>query len=189
MADLGFREISVEPVVGLGDDLYIKESDIPEILKEYERLALLYLERLRQGKTFRFYHFNLDLYEGPCLFKRITSCGAGFEYFAVSPEGDIYPCHQFVGQDDFILGNVFDGIKNIELSGKFRNNNILTKDTCSKCWAKLFCSGGCHANAWFTNADMTKPNEIACILQKKRIECAIMIQYMLNAESIIANVI
>ena len=183
LADLGFKEISVEPVVGSGDDLYIKESDIPEILKEYDRLALLYLERLRKGKTFRFYHFNLDLYDGPCLFKRITSCGAGFEYFAVSPEGSIYPCHQFVGQNEFALGNVFDGIKNVELAGKFKNNNILTKDACSKCWAKLFCSGGCHANAWFTNADLTKPNEIGCILQKKRIECAIMIQYLLNVES------
>jgi uncharacterized protein len=189
LADLGFKEISVEPVVGSGDDLFIKESDIPEILAEYERLAVLYLERLRKGNKFRFYHFNLDLYDGPCLFKRITSCGAGFEYLAVSPQGSIYPCHQFVGQNEFVLGNVFAGIKNAELVGKFENNNILTKKTCSNCWAKLFCSGGCHANAWFTNADMTKPNEISCILQKKRIECAIMIQYVLKAECNVANAI
>ena len=189
LADLGFKEISVEPVVGSGDAMFIKESDIPEILSEYERLALLYLERLRNGKPFRFYHFNLDLYDGPCLFKRITSCGAGFEYLAVSPDGIIYPCHQFVGQDEFALGNVFDGIENTELVGKFENNNILAKKACSQCWAKLFCSGGCHANAWFTNADLTIPNEMSCILQKKRIECAIMIQYLLKVERNVTNAI
>ena len=183
LADLGFTEISIEPVVGFGDQLFITESDLPEILDEYEHLAMQYIERLRRDKPFRFYHFNLDLYDGPCLYKRIAACGAGYEYFAVSPDGKIYPCHQFVGQDEFIMGNVHDGITNILLSEKFRNTNIITKDACSKCWAKLFCSGGCHANAWFTNASLEEPNEIACTLQKKRIECAIMVQYLLSSGS------
>jgi len=180
LADLGFKEISVEPVVGTGDEIYFDESDLPEILDEYENLAKLYIKRLKSGKSFRFYHFNLNLYNGPCLLKRITACGAGYEYLAVSPEGNIYPCHQFVGQEEFVIGNIDDGITNIELKDKFKNNNIFAKEECKNCWAKLFCSGGCHANAYFTNKDISKPNEIACILQKKRIECAIMVQAALN---------
>ncbi|MDN5317139.1 MAG: uncharacterized protein PWR08_1264 [Thermoanaerobacterium sp.] len=180
LADLGFKEISVEPVVGTGDEIYFDETDLQEILDEYENLAKLYVERLKSGKPFRFYHFNLNLYNGPCLLKRITACGAGYEYLAVSPEGDIYPCHQFVGQKEFIIGNINDGITNVEIKDKFKNNNIFAKEECKNCWAKLFCSGGCHANAYFTNKDISKPNEIACILQKKRIECAIMVQAALN---------
>nr|WP_245301154.1 SPASM domain-containing protein [Thermoanaerobacterium butyriciformans] len=114
------------------------------------------------------------------MLKKITACGAGYECLAVSPEGDIYPCHQFVGQEEFIIGNINDGITNVELKDKFKNNNIFAKEECKNCWAKLFCSGGCHANAYFTNKDISKPNEIACILQKKRIECAIMVQAALN---------
>ncbi|MBZ4666603.1 thioether cross-link-forming SCIFF peptide maturase [Mahella sp.] len=176
LADMGFKEISVEPVVGSGGDLYFQESDIPELLKEYENLALQYVERRAADRQFRFYHFDINLYDGPCLFKRITACGAGYEYLAVSPDGDLYPCHQFVGQDEFILGNVFDGISNKDMSDKFKGNNIFTKQKCRNCWAKLFCSGGCHANAYFSNGIISEPNELACALQKKRIECAIMIQ-------------
>ncbi len=182
LADLGFKEISVEPVVGSGSDLYFKESDIPELLKEYENLALQYIGRLFDGRKFRFYHFNIDLYDGPCLFKRVTACGAGYEYLAVSPEGDLYPCHQFVGQDEFIIGNVFTGIHNNEMRDQFMSNNILSKEKCRDCWAKLFCSGGCHANAYFSNGSIVQPNELACTLQKKRIECAVMIQALMADE-------
>ena len=183
LASLGFKEISVEPVVGTGDALFIREEDVPYILDEYDKFAADYLKLSRQGNSFRFYHFNLNLYDGPCVNKRITACGAGFEYLAVSPEGKFYPCHQFVGQKEFVMGDVFSGVENKELETIFRNSNILTKEKCSSCWAKLFCSGGCHANAWYSNKDISKPNEIACTLQKKRIECAIMIQAALQEES------
>lgn len=176
LASLGFREISVEPVVGSGDELFINEEDVPAILNEYENFAVEYLKYLQGGNSFRFYHFNLNLYEGPCIYKRITACGAGFEYLAVSPEGHLYPCHQFVGQKEFIIGDIFNGIGNIKLKDNFKSNSILTKEKCRDCWAKLFCSGGCHANAWYSNGNITEPNETACTLQKKRIECAIMIQ-------------
>lgn len=176
LTDLGFKEISVEPVVGSGEELFITESDIPYLLREYENLAVEYLKDLRKGKDYRFYHFNLNLYEGPCIYKRIAACGAGHEYLAVSPEGYLYPCHQFVGQEEFVMGNIYSGIDNTKLRDSFKNNNILTKEQCRDCWAKLFCSGGCHANAWYSKGNIAEPNEIACILQKKRIECAIMIQ-------------
>ena len=176
LADMGFKEISVEPVVGSGNDLYFKESDIPAILKEYENLSLQYIERLSNERKFRFYHFNINIYDGPCLFKRVTACGAGYEYLAVSPEGNLYPCHQFVGQDKFVIGNVFIGINNNKMCDEFMKNNILAKEKCRDCWAKLFCSGGCHANAYFSNGSISEPNELSCTLQMKRIECAIMIQ-------------
>ena len=176
LAELGFKEISVEPVVGTGDELFIEDKDIPKILDEYEILATKHLQYLNEGKDIRFYHFNLDLYEGPCVYKRISACGAGFEYFAVSPEGHLYPCHQFVGQNEFIMGDVFSGVQNTKIRDEFRSNNILVKEKCRDCWAKLFCSGGCHANAWFSNKNILEPNDISCTLQKKRIECALMIQ-------------
>lgn len=176
LADLGFKEISVEPVVGSGSDLYFTESDVPEILKEYDNLALQYIDRMSKNKGFRFYHFYIDIYSGPCIFKRIAACGAGYEYLAVSPEGTLFPCHQFVGHDDFAIGDVYQGITNKELGERFHQNNIFAKEKCRDCWAKLFCSGGCHANAYFTNGSIKKPNEISCTLQKKRIECALMIQ-------------
>jgi uncharacterized protein len=182
LSELGFREISVEPVVGSGDKLFIQEQDVPVVLNEYEKLALEYLKWLQEGKDIRFYHFNINLYGGPCIYKRITSCGAGFEYFAVSPEGHLYPCHQFVGQKEFIMGDLNNGIENKEIKEHFKSNNILAKEKCRVCWAKLFCSGGCHANAWYSNGSISEPNEIACTLQKKRIECAIMIQAMRHAD-------
>lgn len=176
LADMGFKEISVEPVVGSGSDLYFKDSDIPDILKEYENLALKYIDCLSKNDKFRFYHFNIDIDDGPCLFKRVTSCGAGYEYLAVSPEGKIYPCHQFVGQDEFVIGDIYNGISNIKMGEKFKENTIFKKEKCRDCWAKLSCSGGCHANAYFTNGNIQEPNELSCTLQKKRIECAVMIK-------------
>lgn len=176
LADMGFKEISVEPVVGEGSELSFKESDIPDVLKEYENLALKYLERLSTDRQFRFYHFNINTYKGPCLFKKVSACGAGLEYLAVSPDGKLYPCHQFVGQDAFVVGDVFTGIQNHQMGIDFRNANIFTKEKCRECWAKLFCSGGCHANAYFSNGSIEQPNELSCILQRKRIECAVMIQ-------------
>lgn len=175
LADLGFKEISVEPVVGSGSDLYFKESDIPEIMEEYENLALKYIDRLASDDKFRFYHFYINLDDGPCLFKRVTACGAGYEYMAVSPDGKLYPCHQFVGQDEFVIGDIYNGIFNNKLCMELENNTVFEKESCRECWAKLFCSGGCHANAFFTNGNMKQPNELSCILQKKRIECALMI--------------
>ncbi len=183
LAALGFKEISVEPVVGSGEKLFIKEPDIPEILNEYEKFAVEYLKCLREEKDFRFYHFNLNLYEGPCLYKRLAACGAGSEYLAVSPEGYLYPCHQFVGQEEFVMGDIYGGINNTTLRDIFKGNNILKKEKCRDCWAKLFCSGGCHANAWYSNGDIAETNGIACTLQKKRIECAIMIQVAKQMES------
>ena len=176
LADLGFKEISVEPVVGSGSDLYFKDSDIHDILREYENLAIKYIERLKTDNKFRFYHFNINLEDGPCIFKRITACGAGYEYLAVSPEGKLYPCHQFVGQDEFIVGDIYSGISNNRLCKELKENTVFEKEKCRECWAKLFCSGGCHANAFFTNGNIKEPNETSCILQKKRIECAIMIK-------------
>lgn len=175
LADLGFKEISVEPVVGNGSDLYFKKSDIPELLKEYENLAIKYIEKLSSDNKFRFYHFYINLDDGPCLFKRITACGAGYEYMAVSPDGKLYPCHQFVGQEEFAVGDIYNGISNNKLCMELKNNTIFEKETCRECWAKLFCSGGCHANSFFTNGTIKQPNEVSCMLQKKRIECALMI--------------
>ncbi len=176
LAELGFKEISVEPVVGSGNDLYFKDADTHDILKEYENLALKYIDRLKSDNKFRFYHFNINLEDGPCLLKRITACGAGYEYLAVSPEGKLYPCHQFVGQDEFMVGDIYSGISNNELCKEFQVNTVFEKEKCRECWAKLFCSGGCHASAFFTNGNIKEPNETSCILQKKRIECAIMIK-------------
>jgi uncharacterized protein len=180
LADLGFREISVEPVVGDGMELSLGMRDVPYVIEEYETLAYKYIEALKKGKDIRFYHFNLNLYEGPCLYRRITACGAGYEYLAVSPEGNLYPCHQFVGQEEFVMGDIYNGIDNFELLERFKGCSVLSKGKCHDCWAKLFCSGGCHANAWYTSSNIDEPNEIACMLQKKRIECAIMIQATLN---------
>lgn len=183
LANLGFKEISIEPIVGNDTKLHITQEDLPELLQEYENFALEYL-KLQQTdpECFRFYHFNLNLYNGPCIYKRIAACGAGGEYLAVSPDGELYPCHQFVGQKEFLLGHLNTGIVNKHLAQTFTNNTILTKEACKNCWAKLFCSGGCHANSWYTHQSITEPNEIACTLQKKRIECAIMIQILLHQQ-------
>ena len=176
MADLGFDGLSMEPVVGDDLDYAITEKDLPRIYKEYENLADLYLKRYEEGHPFIYYHFIMDLYRGPCIAKRLRGCGAGHEYMCVVPNGDIYPCHQFVGQDEYVLGNVYEGIKKQTLPALFRDMHVLNKPECCKCWAKFFCSGGCHANNIKYGGNIQTPYELSCKIQKKRIECAMYIQ-------------
>ncbi|SDF59649.1 thioether cross-link-forming SCIFF peptide maturase [Sporomusa acidovorans] len=176
MADQGFSQLSVEPVVAKDADYALTEAHLPELFRQYELLAAEYLKRKLAGNGFDFFHFNLDLSNGPCVAKRLSGCGAGHEYFAVTPEGDLYPCHQFVGRDEYKLGNVYEGIQNCELPVKFRQAHVLNKPACRECWARFYCSGGCHANADLFHHDLRQPYELGCALQKKRLECAIMIQ-------------
>ncbi|WP_028257644.1 thioether cross-link-forming SCIFF peptide maturase [Veillonella montpellierensis] len=186
MSDLGFEHLSMEPVVGEEGEYVLREEDWPTINKEYETLADLYLQRQLDGwgETFNFFHFRMDLYRGPCMAKRLRGCGAGHEYMAIVPNGDIYPCHQFVGKDEYVLGNVFEGIKNQDIPKQMRHTHVFSKPTCAACWAKFFCSGGCHANNVTLGGDMNTPYEFGCRLQKKRIECAIMIQAELDEAGI-----
>lgn len=183
MADQGFDLISVEPVVAKDADYAIEEAHLPRLFAEYEKLAKAYLERKAEGRGFFFFHFNMDLSNGPCVAKRLSGCGAGHEYFAVAPNGDLYPCHQFVGRDSYLLGSVFDGVVNQEMPRRFRQAHVLNKPDCSGCWARFFCSGGCHANADLFNGDIRKPYKIGCELQKKRLECALMIQASLAMQA------
>ena len=183
MADRGFKELSIEPVVARDCDYEITEEHLPELFAQYEDLAKVYLERKLAGNGFEFFHFNLDLNNGPCVAKRLSGCGAGHEYFAVTPEGDLYPCHQFVGREEFLLGNVFEGIKKPEITQVFRQAHVLNKPECSECWARFYCSGGGHANADLMNGDIPKPYKIGCELQKKRLECALAIQAQLALQS------
>ncbi len=179
MADLGFKQISVEPVVGTEDDVYaIREDDIETICREYEKLAAELYERHKEGgkRDFNFFHFNIDLSGGPCVAKRLSGCGAGTEYLAVTPSGELYPCHQFVGLEGFKMGDVFDGVKTPKLREEFSNCNVYAKEECKKCWARFYCSGGCAANAYQLGGGLLNPYKIGCDLQKKRIECAIMIK-------------
>ena len=170
IADQGFRHVSVEPVVGSADQDYtFKEEDLPVILEEYERLAAELLER----DDVNFFHFNVDLSQGPCVIKRLRGCGAGCEYVAITPDGDIYPCHQFVGNEAYRLGNLYDGTFDVELSQKFAGLNIYTRPDCKDCWAKFYCSGGCSASNLLVNGDIKKPNKFGCDMQRKRLECAI----------------
>lgn len=174
MADMGLREISIEPVVGREGDFLLSDGDEVAIFEQYEKIAREYLRRKQSGKNpFRFYHFNVNIYHGPCIYKRLTACGAGREYLAVVPGGDIYPCHQFVGFDEFILGNVFDKKLDENIIGRFKNTHVFSKSECANCWARFFCSGGCNANNFQINGDMNKPYGMTCKLQKKRIEIAI----------------
>lgn len=179
MADLGFKELSIEPVVAPPDAPYaLQEEDIPELLSEYERLATEMLERKREGKgrDFTFYHYMIDLEGGPCIVKRISGCGVGTEYVAVTPAGDLYPCHQFVGDEKFLLGNIYDGITSDSICDEFKGCNIYSHEECSDCFARLYCSGGCAANAYHTTGSITGVYEMGCKLHKKRIECAIMLK-------------
>lgn len=179
MADLGFKQISVEPVVGEEDNLYaIQKEDLPRIFQEYEDLAAELYNRHKEGgvKDFNFFHFNIDLSGGPCVAKRLTGCGAGTEYLAVTPEGDLFPCHQFVGIDEFKMGTVFEGVKTPQLRETFSDCNVYAKEDCKKCWARFYCSGGCTANAYQLSGNIHKPYETGCEMQKKRVECAIMIK-------------
>jgi uncharacterized protein len=177
MAELGLKHLSVEPVVGgAGEDYSLRESDIPAVNLEYEKLTRQLLALRREGREVDFFHFNIDLEGGPCLKKRLSNCGAGNEYIAVTPNGDIYPCHQFVGQQEFKMGDVFSGIYNNDTVSYFQNAYIYNKELCPQCWAKFYCSGGCHANAYFFNDTIYKPYEIGCELMKKRLECALYLK-------------
>lgn len=172
----GFEQLSIEPVVtDEGCEYAIKASDLPQVFDEYERLGKKYLEYRQNGKWFNFFHFMVDLTGGPCLKKRLTGCGAGNEYVAVTPEGDIYPCHQFVGRDGMRMGSVVDDTFDTELQKVFQRNHVLSKEKCSKCWARFYCSGGCQANAHAFNGDISKPYEMECKLEQKRLECALAI--------------
>ena len=176
LADEGFGCLSVEPVVAKDAPYGLCEEQLPELFAQYDLLAAEYLRRHREGNGFDFFHFNVDLENGPCLTKRLSGCGAGHEYYAVTPDGDLYPCHQFVGRDDFKVGTVFAGIDQPDLCDEFRQAHVLTKPECRRCWARFYCSGGCHANAEAFHGSIHQPYELGCELQKKRLECAIAVQ-------------
>ena len=176
LADQGFEQLSVEPVVtDPACEYALKEEDLPQLREEYERLGQIYMDRRANGKWFNFFHFMIDLEGGPCLRKRLTGCGAGNEYVAVTPDGDIYPCHQFVGRDGYRMGSVLDGTFDRDIQGKFAQNHVLNKEKCSSCWARFYCSGGCAANAEAFNGDINKPYDMECELERKRLECAMAI--------------
>ena len=182
-ADGGFKEISVEPVVAAPEEDYaIHEEHLPQILEEYDRLAKEYIKRKKAGNGFNFFHFNIDLTQGPCVAKRLSGCGSGTEYLAVTPWGDLYPCHQFVGQEQFLLGTVDTGITNTEVRDEFKLCNVYAKEKCRNCFARFYCSGGCAANSWNYDGSITGAYDIGCEMQKKRIECAIMIKAALANE-------
>jgi len=181
LADLGFKNTSVEPVVAEpGKDYELTSGDLPQIFQHYEDLAREIIHRENRGEGFNFFHFMIDLNQGPCVIKRLTGCGAGSEYLAITPEGDIYPCHQFVGNEDFMIGNVLTGLVNKELGKEFGNAHVYNKEKCRECWAKFYCSGGCHANAYNFNKDISIPYELGCEMEKKRIECSLYIKAKLN---------
>ena len=176
-ADLGFKQMSIEPVVASPEEPYaIREEDLPRILDEYDKLAVEYVKRRKEGRGFNFFHFMIDLDQGPCVAKRLSGCGSGIEYLAVTPWGDLYPCHQFVGQEGFLLGNVDDGITNTDLRDEFKLCNVYAKDKCRNCFARFYCSGGCAANSYQFHGSITDAYDIGCEMQKKRIECSIMIK-------------
>lgn len=177
MLELGFTELSMEPVVGPEDEpTTLTKEDLPIVLEQYEKLAELMLKRHREGRPFTFYHYMIDLKGGPCVYKRISGCGSGTEYMAVTPWGDLYPCHQFVGKDEFKLGNVFDGVTNKECVNEFASCNVYSRPECRDCWAKLYCSGGCAANAFNATGSVKGVYKYGCELFKKRMECAIMLE-------------
>lgn len=177
LADLGFKQISAEPVVAPDTQPYaIKEEDLPKLFEEYDLLAREMVEREKAGKGFNFFHFMIDLTGGPCLYKRLSGCGSGTEYLAVSPCGDLYPCHQFVGMEEFKLGNVDTGIEKKELVDEFKLCNVYAKDKCKDCFARFYCSGGCAANAYNFHGNLLDAYDVGCELERKRVECAIMIK-------------
>ena len=177
MTELGFKEISIEPVVTPDENDYaIREEDLPTIFEQYDKLAVDLIRRQKEGKPVTFFHYKLDLNGGPCVYKRLSGCGSGTEYLAVTPWGDLYPCHQFVGNEDFLMGNVWDGVKNTNLQDEFKCCNVYAKEKCRKCFARFYCSGGCAANSYNFHGTITDAYDLGCELQKKRIECAIMIK-------------
>lgn len=177
LADLGFKQISVEPVVAKDtDDYAIREEDLPKLYEEYDNLAKEMVERHGTDREFNFFHFMIDLEGGPCVYKRLSGCGSGTEYLAVTPAGDLYPCHQFVGDTDFLMGNVDTGIENTKLQSKFKSCNVYAKEECRNCFARFYCSGGCAANSYNFKGSILENYDVGCKLQKKRIENAIMIK-------------
>ncbi len=176
-ADEGFEQISVEPVVAPeSEDYAIKKEDIPQILAEYDKLAAEMVKREKEGRGFTFFHYMLDLSGGPCVYKRLSGCGSGTEYLAVTPWGDLYPCHQFVGIEEYLMGNVDEGITRPEIVDEFKCCNVYTKEKCKNCFAKFYCSGGCAANSYNFHGTIQDAYDIGCELQRKRVECAIMIK-------------
>lgn len=171
LAENGFDSISMEPVVTEIDDLAIKKEHLPQVLNEYERLCDRYLGKYEKGEGFNFFHFNIDLEGGVCLQKKVSACGAGNEYFSVVPNGDIYPCHQFAGDKDFLMGNVYEGKLNEVIRNKFASSCLFTREDCGDCFAKFICSGGCAANNYHFEGDINKPYKVTCEMMKKRIEC------------------
>ncbi len=177
LADLGFRQISVEPVVAQPSDPYaIRETDIPKLKEEYDRLAAEMLKRRKEGRGFNFFHFMIDLEGGPCVAKRLSGCGSGTEYLAVTPWGELYPCHQFVGNEKFLMGNVEEGIVRKDIQDMFKCCNVYEKDKCNKFFAKFYCSGGCAANSYNFHGNINDAYDVGCELQRKRVECAIMLK-------------
>lgn len=177
LADLGFKQISVEPVVAPADAPYaLVEEDLPELLAEYDKLAAEMMKRQKEGKAFNFFHFMIDLKGGPCVYKRLSGCGSGTEYLAVTPWGDFYPCHQFVGQEEFLMGNVDEGITNTKVREEFKTCNVYSKEKCRNCFAKFYCSGGCAANSYHFHGSIHDAYDLGCELQRKRVECAIMLK-------------
>ena len=176
-ADLGFEQMSIEPVVGLEDEKYsIKIENLPKIMGEYDILAKEYIKRKKEGNAFNFFHFMIDLEQGPCVAKRLSGCGSGTEYLSVVPNGDLYPCHQFAGLEEYIMGNVFEGIKRKDIAEEFRKCNVYSKEECKKCFAKFYCSGGCAANSYKFKGDINDIYDIGCEMHRKRVECSIMIK-------------
>lgn len=177
MADLGFKELSIEPVVCSPEEEYaLKESDLPILKDQYEILANEMLRRYRKGNGFTFYHYMIDLDAGPCIVKRVSGCGVGTEYMAVTPDGELYPCHQFVGDEKFLLGDIWNGVQNKKVLEQFENCNVYSHKECKDCFAKLYCSGGCAANAYHSTGSVSGIYEFGCELHRKRIECAVMLK-------------
>ncbi len=183
LADLGFKQISVEPVVADENEEYaLREEDIPIIKEEYDKLAKELIARRKAGKGVNFFHFMIDLNGGPCVAKRLSGCGSGTEYLAVTPWGDFYPCHQFVGDEDFLMGNVDEGLKRTDIRDEFKTCNVYAKEKCKKCFARFYCSGGCAANSYHFHGSINDAYDLGCELQRKRIECAIMMKAALAEE-------
>ncbi|MBC8596351.1 thioether cross-link-forming SCIFF peptide maturase [Qingrenia yutianensis] len=177
MADLGFKELSMEPVVcAPGEEYALTEDDLPVLFKQYEILAKEMLKRDSENRGFTFYHYMIDLSNGPCIYKRISGCGSGTEYLAVTPWGELFPCHQFVGDEKYSMGNIYDGVTNTKMRDRFKKCNVYSRPECADCWAKLYCSGGCAANAYHATGDILGVYDYGCKLFKKRMECAIMMQ-------------
>ncbi|MCR4861743.1 MAG: thioether cross-link-forming SCIFF peptide maturase [Ruminococcus sp.] len=174
--DAGFDQISIEPVVGDSDEYALTEKELPAVFKEYEVLAKRILDNEKTGKKFNFFHFMLDLDQGPCAIKRLRGCGCGNDYVAITPDGDIFPCHQFVGIDEYKMGNIDDGTFNYEMKADFSKAHVYSKPECRKCWAKFYCSGGCNANNYQYMGDIRNAHKLSCQLEKKRLECAIMMK-------------